>query len=201
MAGSGYFQVKTAVVLGADCALGHRLAIRLAADQSRVVLVDRNVDRLDLLVRRFPKQVDTLQLQPSMTGTLQEFGSHWDTEPLDILINLCPLTRLSDPSAQARILTGIAQGFSKGLVSGHGVAMTVWQAADSQSDNIARHGQDGALQAATAALAQQLRKDGARGTSLRLAAGVDPAMAVQTVLSLCGPSGVGLGPQALPFLV
>jgi NAD(P)-dependent dehydrogenase (short-subunit alcohol dehydrogenase family) len=201
LAGSGYFKEKTAVVLGADCALGHRLAIKLAASQARVVLVDRKVDRLDPLVRRFPKQVDTLALSLSLSGTLEQFGSHWDREPLDVLINLFPLTRSADPSAQTRILQGVDQGFSKGLAAGKGVAMTVWRAADCERDGVALHAQDGTLQAGTAALARSLRKAGARGTSLRLAARVDPAEAVQTVLSLCGPAGVGLGPQAVPFLV
>lgn len=201
MAGSGYFSQKTAVLLGADCALGHRLAIKLAVEQARVVLVDNSVDRLDLLVRRFPRNIDTLQLPLNKIGTLREFGRHWDHEPLNILINLHPLTRRSDPSAQALILSGIAQGFTNGLVAGSGVAMSVWQAANDHSGGILRHAQDGAMQSATAALAHTLRSAGARGTSLRLAAGVDPADAVKTVLSLCGPAGVGLGPQAVPFLV
>lgn len=201
MTGSGSSNVKTVVVLGADCALGHRLAIKFALQKARVVLVDRNVDRLDPLVRRFTHQIDTLPLPLNTTGTLEQFGEHWDEEPLDILINLYPLTRLSDPSAQTRVLVGIAQGFADGLAAANGVAMTVWQATALRDGRIARHAQDGALQNGTTALAQVLHNAGARGTSLRLAAEVDPAEAAQTVLSLCGPAGVGLGPQALPFVV
>jgi len=199
VADTKHFAGKTILLLGAHTTLGHRLAIRLASAGALLVLTDLCVEPLDPLVRRFPNSVDSLPIQYYERAVLHRLAEQWAQEPLDLILNLAPLRFPATPGLQSRLLNQISTAFAPTLARSGGSVVTVWQEPKAPQDLMGQ-AQDGALRAAARVLSQRMAQQGARSTAVRLASRIDAGLATDAVLNLAGPSGVGFGPDAVPFV-
>lgn len=76
------FSEKLAVVAGAEHPLASALCQRLARHGAVVVAVGHDEDALDLLARKFPKQIEPLALRPGKRNMLELLEEAWGSEPL-----------------------------------------------------------------------------------------------------------------------
>ncbi|MBC7760763.1 MAG: SDR family oxidoreductase [Candidatus Saccharibacteria bacterium] len=90
---------RRAVVTGAAQGIGKAVAERLAADGERLVLVDRNAERLEETaadLRTGGAQVETVQCDLSDSARVLELAEQLEDVPVDVLVNVAGIGIMSE---------------------------------------------------------------------------------------------------------
>src|SRR4051794_39284873 len=89
---------RRAVVTGAAQGIGKAVAIRLAADGERLVLVDRRADRLEETaseLRAGGTKVETIECDLSTAENVLGLAEELEREPVDALVNVAGIGLMS----------------------------------------------------------------------------------------------------------
>ena len=145
------------IIFGACQPLGHAAAIAFADKGARVVLIDDDPKALDAICAQNPDWIEALAIEDIEGQMVAMLKEAWGNERIDLVINLMPMAKPRDISAQMRILTAILRTTLRGLVAGQGSVISV---AAQPTDPLAfvAHGMVAALGAASEALASALSK-------------------------------------------
>lgn len=106
---------KTALIAGADCALGQALARALAQVGARGVLVGGDEDMLRQTVQAAPDRLDHLVLDVLRPRSCRVLGVEWGDEPLDILVHLQAVTAAARPGAVIAAIPALTRALVSGL--------------------------------------------------------------------------------------
>ncbi|MFC6583992.1 hypothetical protein [Sulfitobacter aestuariivivens] len=87
--------------------------------------IDSRTDRLARLAVAHPERIEPLVIADGETDKLSLLKDAWADEPITLVVNLMPLSRPVDISAQMRALSMVLRTTLRGLVAGKGTLATV----------------------------------------------------------------------------
>ena len=108
--GVAHFRGKVAFVAGAEHPLGVVLSRRLAGFGATVVALGSDERRLMALAETVPGRIEPLALRPGRRDVLELLQQAWAADPLDILIDVMPVTAGSSFSRSAGLAAAMAAG-------------------------------------------------------------------------------------------
>ncbi|KUF11895.1 hypothetical protein AVJ23_04755 [Pseudoponticoccus marisrubri] len=109
------------MIAGAGHPLGASLCLRLAGFGATVVALDRDEEALIALARQAPDRIEPLALRPGRRDVLTLLGEAWGATPLDLLIDLLPMTSLTAgerPGAALARSAGLVRALLHGIRQG-----------------------------------------------------------------------------------
>ncbi|HKL04892.1 MAG TPA: hypothetical protein VJ929_03655 [Roseovarius sp.] len=106
---------KTALIAGADCAIGHAVAWALAHQGARGVLVGGDEQALRQTVKAAPDHLDHLVLDVLRPRSCRLLGAEWGDEPLDVLIHVQALAVPARPGAVIAAIPALTRALVTGL--------------------------------------------------------------------------------------
>ena len=116
--GVSRFQGKVAVVAGAEHPLGASLCERLARFGTVVVAMGWCDDTLHQLAAKLPERIEPLALHQGRRDVLALLKEAWESEPLDIYMDLSPLCETGQERQGFAASAGMAQALQSGMRAG-----------------------------------------------------------------------------------
>lgn len=197
---------KTALIAGADCAIGHAIAWALAHQGARGVLVGVDEAALRQTVKAAPDHLDHLVLDVLRPRACRLLGAEWGDEPLDVLVHVQALAVPARPGAVIAAIPALTRALVTGLRAAdfpRVVIVCVAPPAQAQAEACAY---DRAMQHLPQALQQELAWLPGQGaiTAVRvsnasmLQTDRGQASLAQTLLWLCQPQAQTVSGAVLP---
>ena len=178
------------IIFGACHPLGQTAATAFADQGKRVLAVDDNSAGLRDLCAQNPGWIEAVLLGDMEQQLQRTLGDTWAGAQIEMVINLTPLTRSTDISAQMRTLTAIVKTTLRGLVRAQGTLVSVALRAGDPLAFVA-HGMGAALSQASVALSGAVAAKGVRVHCITLPAGGGGA-AAEMLKTLATPAGRSL---------
>ncbi|MDZ7710454.1 MAG: hypothetical protein U5K36_10615 [Roseovarius sp.] len=191
---------KSVLIVAAGCSAGSELAKGFAAKGAQVIVVDHVERRALALVRRSPRFIESLTLDPLRPGQCRRLGEIWADTPLDLLVHLHPLRSPRRIGAAVAAIPALTRALGRGLREGEGLVIVACRAPEQGAPPEAH-----AFDAALTALAPHMQADAGecgQVAVLRLAAGAGGAALMRAAGMLtdqgqAGPRGAVLNvPEA-----
>lgn len=186
---------KTVLIVAAGCAAGGELAKGFAAKGAQVIVADHVERRALALVRRAPRFIESLTLDPLRPGQCRRLGEIWADTPLDLLVHLHALRSPRRLGAAVAAIPALTRALGRGLEQGGGLVIVACRAPQQGAPPEAY-----AFDAALTALAPHMQAEAGRRahvTVLRLAPGAGGAALMRAAGTLAdqgqaGPRGAVL---------
>ncbi|MGJ8546729.1 MAG: hypothetical protein ACSHWZ_14890 [Sulfitobacter sp.] len=195
MANSDGAREPRILIVGACQEPGRELALALAKRGARVVAFGANGPALQALAQPCAGRIEPLAMAALDGAAFERLGAAWGAAPLDVAINLTPLSAPRDVNGALKKLGHILRATARGLIAGQGALITLTSSPKDPLD-LQAAAMSGALHAAQTRAGQVLL---ARGLRLHLVSAPDDALhsAIPALRFLASPAAQGMAPQRI----
>lgn len=118
-------QLPIVFVLAACTPLGREVVRHYAGSGARVIAVDRDTRELTGLSREYPDLIEPLCVRGCDTQVFKTLEDVWEDHPIDMVVNLWPLTAPSQTCAQMKWLGVTFRSLLRGLAAAKGSFVSV----------------------------------------------------------------------------